>query len=234
MTLVRDNIKWYRSIEATEGASHGGSIDTSSLIVSASAENIFDNVSDTEREEGDVEYRKIHVRNENDENYSNVKGYISQNTTEENTDIAIVAGGSKSKQSEDSDALTGTFTFTAASTEVLCTNDISKECRPGEMIFNSTDDDNTYAAAIESISADGLTITLGASYTGTSGATCEAKLGPIIYCTFVQPDSPGHADAIVLGTLGQNESAAVWIQRTVAASGDGSNSDSFKIKVTNT
>jgi hypothetical protein len=233
VTLVRDNLKWYRSIEYTEGASHGGAIDTSSLIVSASAENIFDNVSDDERESGDVEYRKIYLRNENTDDYANIKGFISQLTTEENTEIEILAGGSTSLQGEDSAALSGTFTF-AASTEVICSVDISKECRPGEKIFNSTDDTNTAAKAISAISADGLTITLASAYAGTAGSSKAAKIAPITGCTFVSPLSAGSGDALVLGTLGENESIAVWIKRTVTAAGDGSNSDSFKIKVTNT
>lgn len=232
MVILAENLKWYKCLTWAEGTTHGGGIDTSSEITDNTSENIFDNVSDAERVNGDTEYRKIFLRNENSDDYILVKGWIDANTPATNTNITIVAGGSKSKQSEDSDALSGTFTFTYDSTTVTASTDISKECRPGEKIFNSTDDTNSNAIAIASISTDGLTITLDSAYLGTGGASKNAKIAPITSSTFVSPDSAVHADALVLGTLGEDESIAIWLKRVITPAGDGYTDDTFTIKVT--
>ncbi|MFA5028452.1 MAG: hypothetical protein WC713_11310 [Candidatus Methylomirabilota bacterium] len=233
MAISAALLKWYQSATWAEGDSHGGAVDTGEEIADATAENIFDHVSNDERVAGDTEYRKIFFRNENADAYNGVRGWIHANTPATNDAVSILAGGSKSKQGADSDALSGTFTF-AASTTVLCTSDISKECRPGEKIFNSTDDTNAAAKAIASISADGLTITLAEAYAGTTGDTKAAKLAPISGCTFVSPTTSGHADALVLGSLAQNESIGIWIKRVVDAAGDGYTDNTFTLKVTNT
>lgn len=231
MAILAENLTWYKCLTWAEGSSHGGGMDTSSPISNNTSQNIFDNISDAERISGVTDYRKIFLRNENEDTYENIKAWIEENTPAENTHITVVAGGSKSKQSADSDALSGTFTF-AASTEITCTNDVSKECRPGEKIFNSTDDTAANAVAIASVSADGLTITLASSYGGTTGASKGAKLAPITASTFVNPTSSGHADVLILGSLPQNAGIGIWLKRVVSAGGDGYTDDTFTIKVT--
>lgn len=231
MTVLAENLKWYKCLTWAEGTTHGGGIDTSAPITDNSPENIFDNVSDAERVDGDTEYRKIFLRNENSDSYTSVKAWIDANTPATNTHVTILAGGSKSQQSVDSEALSGTFTFTNGSPTVTCTTNISKECRPGEKIFNSSDDINTSAVAIASISTDGLTITLAGNYTGTGGSGKNAKIAPITSSTFVAPDSISHADVLILGTIGENQSIAIWLKRVVTPGGDGYTNDSFTIKV---
>lgn len=232
MALDPDNLKWYECTEWTEGATHGGAIDTGDEITTNVSENIFDNVTDAERIAGDTEYRKIFFRNENADDYGTPKLWIEANTPATNDAVSILQGGSKSVQGNDSAALTGTFTF-AASTTVTATNDVSLEVRPGEMIFNSTDDTNANAKAVLTVSADGKTITLAEAYAGTTGATKEAKLAPITGCTFVSPDSKVHADVLTGPTLAQNESIAVWIKRVVTAAGDGYTDNTFTLKAEN-
>lgn len=231
MTVLAENLKWYKCLTWAEGTTHGGGVDTSSAITDNTSENIFDNVSDAERVDGDTEYRKIFLRNENADSYTLVKAWIDANTPATNTHVTILAGGSKSQQSVDSAALSGTFTFTNGSATVTATNDISKECRPGEKIFNSTEDTNSNAVAIQSVSTDGLTITLASNYGGTGGSGKSAKIAPITSSTFVEPDSISHADALILGTLGENQSIAIWLKRVVTPAGDGYTNDSFTIKV---
>lgn len=232
MALDPDLIKMYECTTWTEGATHGGAIDTGDEITSGVSENIFDNVTDAERISGDTEYRKVFIRNENADDYGIPKIWIETQTPATNDAVSILQAGSKSVQGNDSAALTGTFTF-AASDTVLATNDVSLEVRPGEKIFNSTDDANTDAKEVLSVSADGLTITLVAAYAGTTGATKEAKLAPITGCTFVAPDSKVHADVLTGPTLAQNEAIGVWIKRIVDAAGDGYTDNSFVLKVEN-
>jgi len=231
MPILAENLIWYKCQTWTEGTTHGGGMDTGSPIASATLENIFDNVNDAERVAGVTDYRKIFLRNENQDTYPGCLGWMDSNTPLETTHITMIAGGSKSKQSVDSDALSGTFTFTNGSATVTASTDISKECRPGERIFNSTEDTNTNAVAIASISSNGLTITLVENYTGTGGAGKDAKIAPITSCTFVNPTAKGHEDALILGNLPENAGIAIWLKRVVTPEGAGSSTDPFTIKV---
>ncbi len=232
MAISDANLKWYECTEWAEGDTHGGAIDTGDEITDATSENVFDNVSDAERIAGDTEYRKIFFRNENADDYGVPKIWIETQTPATNDSVAILQGGSKSVQGNDSAALTGTFTF-AASDTVTATNDVSLEVRPGEKIFNSTDDANTDAKVVSAVSADGLTITLAEAYAGTTGAAKEAKLAAITGSTFVTPDAKDHGDVLTGPTLAQNESIGIWIKRVVTPAGDGYTDNSFVLKAEN-
>lgn len=228
--ITTGNIKWYQCTTWTEGSTHGGAIDTGNEITSGSDQCVFDDVSSAERVAGDTEYRKIFIRNENVGEFPSPLGWISSNTPATNSTITILQGGSKSVQGGDSAALSGTFTF-AASTTVTATNDVSLEVRPGELIFNSTNDTNSDAKVVSAVSADGLTITLAEAYAGTTGSSKEAKLAAITGATFVAPDANDHADVLTFPTLAQNESVAVWIKRVISAAGDGYTEDTWTVSV---
>ena len=99
MGVLPENIKFYQCLNWDEGDSHGGDIDLASEIVSGTLRNIFDDVTNQERIDGKVEYRKIYVRNENSgegSDWSNVKVWISQFTPALNDEIWITAQGSNS------------------------------------------------------------------------------------------------------------------------------------------
>jgi len=94
MALSAENIKFYAcSNWSAEDETHGGTIDLGNEIPASGINNIFDDVSDNERQEGDVEWRKIYIRNENDQAWENVKCWIEQNTPAENDEIYISASG---------------------------------------------------------------------------------------------------------------------------------------------
>lgn len=82
-------IKWYRCATWTEGDTHGGDIDLTSEIISGADQNIFDDVSNAERETGDVEYRKIFIRNENADTWNGVISWISSGQDSSNNDVHI-------------------------------------------------------------------------------------------------------------------------------------------------
>jgi len=228
--ISADSIKWYQCATWTEGGAHGGAIDTGDEITSGATNALFDNVSNAERVSGDTEYRKVFIRNENAGDWPDPLGWIESQTPATNSAISILQGGSRSLQEQDSTTLSGTFTF-AASTTVLATNDVSLEVRPGEKIFNSTNDSNTNAKVVSAVSADGKTITLAEAYDGTAGESKAAKLAPITGCTFVAPDSSIHADVLVLPTLAQNESVGIWVKRVISAAGAGYTGDTYEIQV---
>lgn len=228
--ITAASIKWYQCATWTEGGAHGGAIDTLNEITSGASNAVFDDVSNAERVAGDTEYRKVFIRNENVGDWPTPLAWIESQTPATNSAITILQGGSKSVQEQDSAALTGTFTFTAG-TSVTATNNVSLEVRPGEKIYNSTNDSNSDAKVVSAVSADGLTITLAEAYAGTAGASKEAKLAPITESTFVAPDSSIHADVLTFPTLEQNQSVAIWIKRVISAAGSGYTGDTFELQV---
>lgn len=99
MTIALANIKFYQCTVWTEGDSHGGDINLAAEITSGSDQNIFDDVSDDERVDGDIEYRKIFIRNENADTWEYVKAWISSFTPADNDEIAIKLGTDAGVQS---------------------------------------------------------------------------------------------------------------------------------------
>jgi hypothetical protein len=230
MAIVSASLKFYRSTVVSDAAGNGAGIDTGALIPDATSQNILPNVSDADRITGITQYRKIFLRNENVDAYNNVHAWISANTPDADTEVSIVAGGSVSTQGTDTIIPTTTFTF-AASATVIASVDCSKQIRPGEMIWNSTDDTNSAKVVISDISADGLTITLGSSYGGTTGAGKAATVQKITDSTFVLAINEGAG--VSLGNLAQNQSVAIWVKRVVAPNSSGYTDDTFTIAVSN-
>ena len=96
MSIEIDNIKFYRPLNVDENSdSYGGAINLNSEIISDQFQNIFDNVTDQERIEGDTEYRKVFVYNHNagiGSSWLNVKCWIFSNTLSPDDDISIALG----------------------------------------------------------------------------------------------------------------------------------------------
>lgn len=90
--ILQSNIKFYHPLVDEEGATHGGDIDITNEITSGVDENIFDNVTNTERINGDVSYRKVFVRNENTSILPAVIGWLSANSPASNVAYAIALG----------------------------------------------------------------------------------------------------------------------------------------------
>jgi len=78
-----------------EGPTHGGDIDLTNEIISGLSQNIFDNVSNAERQTGDTEYRKIYVRNDGGFTWTAIQVWIQQQTPSAFDDIWITSQGSK-------------------------------------------------------------------------------------------------------------------------------------------
>jgi len=94
-TINIANIKMYRPLDKTETTNYGGDIDLNSEILTDTLENVFDNVSDQERIQGDTEYRKIFVKNHNTgagSDWLNVKCWIFSPTLSPDDEISIALG----------------------------------------------------------------------------------------------------------------------------------------------
>jgi hypothetical protein len=95
---------FYQCSSWGEGVSHGGDINPDAPITSGIDQNVFDDVTPAERLTGDVEYRKIYVRNESigPEGYwQNVKVWIQMNTPAAGDTIWITAQGTNSDTQAD-------------------------------------------------------------------------------------------------------------------------------------
>ena len=99
MALSAASIKFYQCTVWAEGDTHGGDIDTGSEITSGADQNIFDDVTNTERDAGDTEYRKIFIRNENADTWNAVKAWIDTFTAASNDEITIKLGTNAGVQS---------------------------------------------------------------------------------------------------------------------------------------
>lgn len=220
-TLTASGITVYRCSTWTEGSGHGGNIGTTS-ITTATDQNVFDDVTNSERVAGDTEYRKIYIRNGNATEWSDVITWISANTPAANDTIHICCGGKSSYQGSSVTIKPGVCIFANGSTAVTGTGTyFLKDLAVGEAVYNVTNDAATYAKKISAI-ASNTALTLSAAYAGTGGSSKDIAVAPITNTAvgWVQPDTYDHADRLVLGDLGPDATTnykAVWIKRVVTA-----------------
>jgi len=92
-----NNIRYYKCQNWAEDENHGGDVDTGSPITSG---QIFDDVSSQERRQGDTEYRKIFLKNENLTTVHNAI-WIGQNTPSQADEIYICASGTSADTVQD-------------------------------------------------------------------------------------------------------------------------------------
>jgi hypothetical protein len=113
--ILSNEIKFYKSsFGSGPKGSLGGSIDLNQEIVNGSLENLFDNVTPEEAEEGKTEYRCIYVKNTNAiDTLLNSKIFIDSNTSSGSTNIKIGLGiapiGSAEPNIQDESDSTGKF-----------------------------------------------------------------------------------------------------------------------------
>jgi hypothetical protein len=222
------NLRVYQCAFWNEGDDHGGDIDLANEIsLSKIEQNIFDDVSDAERVAGDTDFRKIFIRNENEQAWAAVKAWISQFTLSEDDEITVLGGGTKSKASTPV-AITGTVTF-AESTAVVGSGTLFlTELAVGEKIYNQQDPENC-AKAIASIEDD-THLTLAQAYGCEVDGGKIAMTAGIDQSTFVSPNSKVHADALVLGDIVKNAYKGIWIKRVVGAAASGYDNNQFALK----
>ena len=115
MPILNTEFKYFKS---SFGVGLGAAIDLAAPIVDASLNNIFDNVSPSEANDGDVEYRCIYVRNENATiDLLSAVAYIDSNTTSSDTTIEIGLGTSGANGVEqtipDEETAPGSVVFTS-------------------------------------------------------------------------------------------------------------------------
>jgi hypothetical protein len=217
-TLTASGITIYKCATWTEGATHGGNISTA-VITSSTDQNIFDDVTNSERVAGDIEYRKIYIRNGNATEWSDVICWIPNNTQALNDEIYICAGGKSSYQGS-STTIPGVGIFHNGSTTVTGTGTyFLKDLAVGEAVYNVTNDSALQALTIDSI-ASNTSLELIFGYGGTGGSSKNIAVAPItnIFVNFVQPDTSAHAQRLILGDLGPAATTnykAVWIRRNV-------------------
>ena len=104
--ILESSIKLYHPLTKTEGATHGGDINTSDPITDATSENLFDNVSNAERVSGTTDYRKFFIRNENVDDWVGVLAWISQASLASNITYSMALGTNAGTQTSEAEGLT--------------------------------------------------------------------------------------------------------------------------------
>jgi len=89
LTLFR----WYQCQSWAEGSSHGGPPNFDAEITPGGRHTVFDRVIPAESAGGDIEYRKIYIRNESSEDWL-VRLWISQQTPFAEDEIAVALAAS--------------------------------------------------------------------------------------------------------------------------------------------
>ena len=220
-------IKFFKCAVFTEGDGHGGDIDLGQEITSGVDQNLFDDVTNQERIEGDTEYRKFFIRNENVDTWNAIKSWINENTPATNDQVSILLGGIMSKQGV-AVQLTGTATFEAGTAVVGDGTLFLTEVAVGEKVYNSTNDAEDDSVAIASITDD-THLTLASAYSGTGGAIKNISVARITYSIFVLPDSKSHVDVLVAGDIIQDDYKGIWIKRIVDVGGAGYTNNTFTL-----
>lgn len=226
MAVKASLLKFFQCATWTEGAAHGDDIGAVE-ISSGALNNIFDNISDAERVAGDIDYRKVYVKNTNADTWAAVKVWISQFTESEDDEIYILRGGTKSTESTPV-GVTGTATFGDFIAVVGIGTSFLTELAPGEKIYNSSDDAESAGIRIASIEDD-THVTLLSKYAGTAGSGKSIHVAGIDQSAFVSPDSKTHSDVLICGSLAENKYAAIWIKRVVNANAAGKEDNEFKL-----
>ena len=229
MALSAASLKFYRSTTWDDTSSNGGAINTGVEITTATSQNIFPNITDAERLSGVTKYKKVFFRNENTDAYNGTKAWIFAQTPSGDTAVTISGAGSVSTQGTDTAIGTITFTF-AASTTVTASADCHLYISVGELIFNNADA-NTYAKVITAISSDGLTITLGSAYSGTTGSGATGKVLKATGNTYIT--AVDEANGVSLGNLTNNQSIGLWVKLVVNAASSGYTDDTFTLRYSN-
>jgi hypothetical protein len=227
MSIKASLITFFQCATWTEGGAHGGDIGAVE-IASGEINNIFDDISDAERVAGDTDYRKIYVKNENVDTWAEVKLWISLFTESEDDEISILRGGQKSTESTPV-SLTGTATFVAGKEVTGIGTSFLSELAAGEKIYNSTDDAEEDSIEI-SLVTDDTHLTLLSDYGDTTGSGKAITVAGMDQCDFVSPNSKGHSDILLCGSLEQNDYAGVWIKRVVVADAAGKEDNEFKLE----
>jgi len=91
LNINLDLVSWFRCSDYGE-ITHGGSIDLNAQIIDGRDENVFDDVSVQELIAGDVEYRKIFVRNGDTDDWPQLRLFFAKNTIFTGDTIACALG----------------------------------------------------------------------------------------------------------------------------------------------
>lgn len=116
MAILAANIKWYQCTTWIEGDTHGGDIDVANEITSGADQNIFDDVSDAERVAGDIDYRKIYIKNLNVDTWNAVKDWFS--AVPANTTVAMALGTTSDVEAEVKTGGSAPLTYVTPTTKV--------------------------------------------------------------------------------------------------------------------
>ena len=206
MTIDTANLKFYRSV-AIDGGGIGTELMTSSLL-----NNEFDRITVLERQTGTIKYSKQFLKNDNADDWSNVKIYLPATTLNAPyTGISVCLAGSKSLLNT-SATLSGTAIVTASGW-FTTSSDLRLEIGQGELVFNSTDD--TISDAVPVLSVASTYIVLESPYFGTvGGSSKQLSVGPAYLASFIYPRSTSALVSPAAISIPAGQAMGMWKRYT--------------------
>jgi hypothetical protein len=226
MTINFDLLKFYPPINATDPASsgYGGDADTTATMTTGVANNEFDDISNSERISGKIDYRKQFIRNENADEWEQVVLYVAQNTPSEDDTIDICQAGTLSCLG--TSVLIGTADF-ESDTIITFATPATFAVRPGEKVFDYTSDPDmgdpqTVATIV------GNSIHLASPFSGATGSAHDIYVCPATMFDYSAPASL--SGGMWVGSIPGNAHIGVWKRRTSDAGAAGYTNNSVIIR----
>lgn len=220
MSVELDKLIFYSS-----ESSDGGGPDFTSPQSSGSSPKEFKTITRDDMVLGATIYVKQYLRNENTYPWLNVAVYISQSPSRApNTHVSFCISGSKSKTSGPA-TLSGTATVTATG-YIETSLDLRAEIRPGDKIFNSTDDTSAFSARVVSVSSNAIVV--DPPYAGTIGTGKEISVVASPDLEFIYPASINSPSTPIID-LEAGEYCGIWKRYTVFEGCPPFSADTFSI-----
>lgn len=232
MALLSENLIFCgpaNSTPATQG--YGGGPNSTASMTSGILQNEFLNVTDQQRREGDTDYRKQFIWNNNDENWAGVLLWISENTPASGDSVSICGGGVLSKLGEAASIGVATH-MTDTVIKVEFSGEGSPTCY-GEHVFNASEDSDmashrkVISVATESVGVYMIEIESAFGVSTTWEFTLSVT--PATMFSYAEPSTKD--SAIPLGNIHAGEFAGVWKKRIIESGADGYTNNGFSIRL---
>lgn len=230
MAIDIDLLKFYAPIETNPATVNYGQEPSTVEMTSGVLGNEFDNVTNTERESGLVDYRKQFLKNGNADTWEGVTVWIASNTPCEDDTIEICGAGVLSMVGESS--LVDTASYITATIVAIPDTSLWNSVAPGEHVY---DDDNDSSMAnsrqVLSVVTDATgqyLITMAASFGGATDSTFTLGVTPATMFTYIEAASK--ASGIVVGDIPGGEYSGVWKRRTVTAGAKGYSNNTVTLR----
>lgn len=230
MAIDIDLLKFYAPIETNPATVNYGQGPSTVEMTSGVLGNEFDNVTNTERESGFVDYRKQFLKNGNADTWEGVTVWIASNTPCEDDVIEICGAGRGSMLGQEGYICTATH-LTDTCIKLPATV-MFNPVAPGEHIFD-TDHDTDMAShrKVISVSTDesgNYLVEIESAFGTPTGAEFSLSVTAATMFTYIEAATKGAG--VLVGDIPGGEHMGVWKRRTVTASALGYSNNAVTVR----